>query len=123
MPAKRMNLRMIKDVLRLKLDAGLSHQQVAQALRISKGVVAKYVTLAATAGITDWAVVCDLGEHELESRLLRRPAQPSEFALPDFGRIHQELGRPGVTLALLWEEYVASHPGQRVWGRTQFYQH
>lgn len=123
MPAKRMNLRMIKDVLRLKLDAGLSHQQVAQALRISKGVVAKYVTLAAAAGITDWPAACDLDEHELESRLLRRSAKPSEFARPDFGRIHQELGRPGVTLALLWEEYVASHPGQRVWGRTQFYQH
>ena len=35
MPAKRMNLRMIKEVLRLKFDAGLSHQQTAQALRIS----------------------------------------------------------------------------------------
>ena len=50
MPAQRMNLRMIKEALRLKFDAGLSHQQTAQALRISKGVVAKYVGLAGAAG-------------------------------------------------------------------------
>jgi predicted transcriptional regulator len=35
-------MRKIKDVLRLKLDAKLSHQQIADALGISKGVVSKY---------------------------------------------------------------------------------
>ncbi len=30
MPAKRMDLRMIKDVLRLKLDARLSHERIAR---------------------------------------------------------------------------------------------
>jgi hypothetical protein len=50
-PAPRINMRKIKDVLRLKLDAKLSHQQIAAALGISKGVVTKYVGLAATA---DW---------------------------------------------------------------------
>ena len=39
-------MRKIKDVLRLKLDAKLSHQQIADALGLSKGVVAKYVGLA-----------------------------------------------------------------------------
>ncbi|KXW57249.1 hypothetical protein FEMY_22230 [Ferrovum myxofaciens] len=43
-------MRKIKDVLRLKLDAGLSHEQIAMALKISKGVVAKYVGLATAAG-------------------------------------------------------------------------
>ena len=47
-------MRKIKDVLRLKLDAKLSHQQIAAALGISKGVVTKYVGLAAAAGL-DWA--------------------------------------------------------------------
>jgi transposase len=32
-------MRKIKDVLRLKLDAQMSHQQIAAALGISKGVV------------------------------------------------------------------------------------
>ena len=34
-------MRKIKDVLRLKLEAQLSHQQIAAALGISKGVVTK----------------------------------------------------------------------------------
>jgi predicted transcriptional regulator len=46
-------MRKIKDVLRLKLDAKLSHQQIADALGLSKGVVTKYVGLAAAAGL-DW---------------------------------------------------------------------
>jgi transposase len=30
--------------------------------------------------------------------------------LPDFGHIHRELARPGVTRDLLWREYKAQHP-------------
>jgi transposase len=33
-----------------------------------------------------------------------------ERVLPDVIGIHRELRRKGVTLQLLWEEYVASHP-------------
>lgn len=54
-------MRKIKDVLRLKLDAQLSHQQIAAALGISKGVVTKYVGLAAAAGL-DWPQVKDTDE-------------------------------------------------------------
>jgi len=39
-------MRQIKDVLRLKLEQHHSHQHIATALGISKGVVAKYVKLA-----------------------------------------------------------------------------
>jgi DNA-binding transcriptional regulator LsrR (DeoR family) len=49
-------MRKIKDVLRLKLDAKMSHQQIAAALGISKGVVTKYVGLAAAGGL-DWTTV------------------------------------------------------------------
>ncbi len=41
MPAPRITMRKIKDILRLKLDAKLSHEQIAAALDISKGVVTK----------------------------------------------------------------------------------
>ena len=44
-------MRKIKDVLRLKLEARLSHERIAEALGISKGVVAKYASLAAAAGL------------------------------------------------------------------------
>lgn len=43
-------MRKVRDVLRLKLDARLSHEHIACALGISKGVVTKYAGLAAAAG-------------------------------------------------------------------------
>lgn len=66
-------MRKLKDVLRLKLDACLSHQQIATAVGISKGVVTKYVGLAAAAGL-DWAAVLDPDESTLERHLLIGPA-------------------------------------------------
>lgn len=74
MPLPRMDIRMIKDVLRLKLHGGLSHEAIGRSLSISKGVVAKYVSLAAAGGL-DWATVAGLGEAELERRLLGRSAK------------------------------------------------
>lgn len=103
-------MRKIKDVLRLKLDAQLSHERIAAALNLSKGVVAKYVGLAAAAKL-DWRTISGLDETALQRRLLN-PAErprPSNFANPDYGRIHQELRRKRMTLMLLWEEHVAQH--------------
>lgn len=56
MPKQRMSLPMIKDVIRLKWHGGLSHERIATTLKISKGVVAKYVGLASAAGL-DWETV------------------------------------------------------------------
>lgn len=63
MPKQQLSLRMIKDVLRLKWHAQLSHEQVAATLKISKGVVAKYVGLATSAGL-DWDTVQNWSEQQ-----------------------------------------------------------
>jgi len=122
MPAQRMTMRKIKDVLRLKLDARLSHEQIAAALHISKGVVAKYVSLASAAGL-DWSTISGLDETALEQLLLAKPAKPSAYVLPDYGRIHQELRRKGMTLMLLWEEYQTEYADQQTYRYTQFCEH
>ncbi len=119
MPAPRITMRNIKDVLRLKLDARLSHEQIATALGISKGVVTKYVGLAAAAGL-DWPAVQACDEITLERRLLVAPQQPRAHVQPDFGRIHQELRRKGMTLQLLWEEYQAEHADSQTYRYSQF---
>jgi len=113
-------MRKIKDVLRLKLEAQLSHERIAAALGLSKGVVAKYVSLAAAAGL-DWPSVQTLSETALERHLVGgRADRPSHYVPPDYGRVHQEMRRKGMTLMLLWEEYVAQHPGQGTWRYSQF---
>ena len=112
-------MRRIKDVLRLKMDAKLSHQQIAAALSISKGAVTKYVGLAAAAGL-DWAAVQDIDEATLERCLLVAPERPRDHVQPDYGRLHQELRRKGMTLMLLWEEHRADYADRHTYAYSQF---
>jgi transposase len=113
---------MIKDVIRLKWHARLSHAQIATTLKISKGVVAKYVGLATAAGL-DWEAVQDWSEQQLSTALQPRSAASQAVVVPDWGRVHLDLDRKGVTLMLLWQEYVAAHPEGRTWRYTQFCEH
>jgi transposase len=122
MPQQRMDIRMIKDILRLKYQGGLSHDRIAQSLSISKGAVAKYLSLAGAAGL-DWVSTVDLDEAVLERRLMGGGAALSRVVEPDYARVHIELRRKGVTLMLLWGEYRAAHEGQRTWAYTQFCGH
>ena len=43
-------MRRIREALRLHLQAGLSYNEVGRALKISKSVVGKYVSLARSVG-------------------------------------------------------------------------
>ena len=120
---RRINMRKIRDVLRLKLEAKLSHQQIAAALDISKGVVTKYVALAKTVNL-DWVQIHQLDDTALHNQLLAIPQRASAFVQSDYGRIHQELRRKGMTLMLLWQEHVDQHadqhPQQTTYRYTQF---
>lgn len=46
------NVFLMRDVLRYRHSAGLSLEAIARALKISKAVVAKYLRLARTAGLS-----------------------------------------------------------------------
>jgi transposase len=113
---------MIKDIIRLKWEGQLSHEQIAAVLAVSKGVVTKYVGLLGAAGL-NWETVREWDERQLLARLVPRSASVLPYVEPDWGRIHQELSRKGVTLLLLWEEYVAEHAEARTWRYTQFCEH
>ena len=122
MPKQQISLRMIKDLIRLKWHAQLPHAQIAATLKISKGVVAKYVALATAAGL-DWDTVQGWSEQQLSTALQPRSAASLPVVVPDWGRIHRELDRKGVTLMLLWQEYVEANPQARTWRYTQFCEH
>ena len=111
MPTGRLNMRRIRDVLRLKFGQGLSERQVAASLGLSKTSVGTYLHRARQAGLT-WPLPQGLDDDGLE--LLLFPAAPTvpapERPFPDWISIDRELRRPGVTRMLLWEEYRAAHP-------------
>ena len=111
MPAERLPMRQVREVLRLKHAAGLSERQIAAALRISRSTVAEYLRRAAVVGIT-WPAAAELDDIALEAQLFGPPfaVHESPRPQPDWPRLYTELRRPGVTLLLLWEEYRAGHP-------------
>ena len=111
MPATRIPMRQITEILRLKYEGKLSNDKVARACGVSKGVVCKYLHLAAARGVT-WPLPPDTDEARLERLLFPTTIKPSRFAQPDYFQIHQELKRKGVTLQLLWAEHVAVHEEQ-----------
>lgn len=125
MAAQRVAMRNIKECLRLKFEADLSHDKIARALQLSKGVVSKYIKAARDTGI-EWPALALLDEAALGAALI--PAAKvvhtrGDRVLPDVITLHRELRRKGVTLQLLWEEYTAAHPDQPTYRYTQFVEH
>jgi transposase len=104
-------MRKLRDVLRLKYDTQLPLRGIAQACGLGLGTVSTYLQRAVAAGLS-WPLPDDLDDTALEARLFTRPAVPAtrDRALPNWGTLHQELKKPGVTLTLLWQEYRAQHP-------------
>ncbi|AEK56690.1 integrase catalytic subunit [Acidithiobacillus caldus SM-1] len=123
MPTPRMTMKAIIEILRLHA-AGCSQRQIARACGLSKGTVGKYLQRAAEAQI-GWPLPDGLTVMEVEQRLnpRRQPPPASRPVLPDWAQIHTELRRKGVTLQLLWEEYVAAHPDERTYQYAQFCVH
>jgi transposase len=111
-------MRKIKEILRLKFEAKLSHERIAAATGVSKGAVSNHIQRAVQRGLS-WPLPADLDEAALERLLFRQAAPREDYAPPDFPYLHQELKRKSVTLQLLWEEYQATH-GERAYRYSQF---
>ncbi len=108
MPAERIKMRKIREVLRLKHELGLSKTQIATSCNIGTTSIERYLAKAKLAEL-HWPLPPDLDDAALE--LLLYPSEARfRHEMPDFERIRQELKRKGVTLYLLWEEYKSSAP-------------
>ena len=113
MPAKRIVMRKIREVLRLRLEAGLSFRQISASTKVSIGAAQKLVSQAATLGLT-WPLSPDLDDSQL-ARLFYPNADThisTRFEVPDWPVVHQELKRKGMTKLLLWEEYTEQYPNR-----------
>jgi transposase len=113
MPAERVSMRRIREILRLKHECGASDRAIGRSLGIARSTVALTLDRVAAAGLA-WPLSATLSDRVLEALLyagagsrqgMRRKAEP------DWPHVHRELRRPGVTLMLLWEEYRAREPG------------
>jgi transposase len=123
--SERHSMRKIREVLRLKYVLRLAERPIAAALGVGHTTVNAYIKRAEQAGLT-WEEVDRLTDTEVESRLFRQVGrnEPSPRAPVDFGWVHAELRRAGVTLELLWNEYqqavVDSGSGKRPYQYSRF---
>lgn len=110
MANRRIAMRMIRQVLRLALEAGASRRRIAKSLGLSRDVVTDYLTRAAAAGLT-WPLPPDLDDAQLEDRLFPPlGANVQRKPEPDWALIHREMKRKGATLQALHEEFLAEQP-------------
>jgi transposase len=106
MPAKRLSMRKIKEILRLKWECGLSNREISRSCSLGRTAVARYVHRARQAGLS-WPLPEDMDEARLEHMLFPSVSDQARDSrsIPDWAYVHQELRRKGVTLFLLWQEY------------------
>jgi transposase len=110
MPAERLSMRKVREVLRLKHELGLSYRGISAATGAGKTQAADYVRRAALAGIC-WPIADGIDDAELERRLFPiAEADAKTRPAIDFAAVQRELKRRSVTLSLLWQEYRAEQP-------------
>jgi transposase len=105
-------MRKVREILRLKFGAGMPHKAIARSLGIAASTVRTTLERAATTGLS-WPLPDNLSDAVLEEKLYGRAGTKQGHrrrAEPDWAMIHRELKRKHVTLAILWEEYIAQHP-------------
>ena len=110
MAKARLPMRKLRDVLRLKAD-GLASRQIAASLGLGQSTIVEYLGRARRAGL-GWPLPDALSDEALEAALFPPTAAVAkeERPQPDWGHVHRELKRAGVTLQLLWQEHRDAHP-------------
>src|SRR5271165_1888119 len=112
MPTRRVEMRQVREILRLSLEAGLSTRVVGERVGIGPTTVRDTLKRFARAGLS-WPVPPEISDAELEGRLYglvaAKPGRRKQ-AEPDWSVVARELKRKHVTLQVLWEEYIAEHP-------------
>jgi transposase len=122
--SERLSMRKIRELLRLK-HSGRSQRQIASSLSVAVGTVCGQLKRARELGM-DWERAEGLTDGELEALMYRDGGRnvAATRAVIDYARLHGELHRAGVTLQLLWSEYLegvaARQDGTKPYQYSQF---
>ena len=110
-----------QEILRLG-NLNYSQRSIAQAAGCSRNTVEKVLRTASAKGV-QWPLEDDVANGDLEELLFPEKYRNARmYTEPDYPYIHRELAKPGVTMALLWEEYCRKchEAGETPYMSTQF---
>ena len=110
-----------REILRLG-SQNYSQRSIAQAAGCSRNTVEKVLRTAGAKGV-QWPLEDDVANQDLEELLFpEKYRNANMYTEPDYPYIHRELAKPGVTMALLWEEYCRKchEAGKTPYMSTQF---
>jgi hypothetical protein len=109
MATERLEMHVLREILRQKLVLGRSHREVAASVRVSAGKVGSVCLDARALGL-DAKSIEAMSDAELDGRLYPKTPPLVVRPEPDCAAVHLEMRRPGVTLALLHVEFLGEHP-------------
>ena len=111
MPAGRVSMRHVREVLRLG-SAGVSKHEIARRMGLAPSTVRETLKRFAGAGLA-WPLPDDVTDTTLEGLLYKNAGTKQGHRRqvePDWAMVHRELKRKHVTLSILWDEYIEQHP-------------
>ena len=99
--ARRINAKLVLELH----GKGMTGREIYRTRRIAQQSVKKVREAAEEKGVT-WEDVNLMGDQEVYDLLFPERAElEAATAQADYGYVHSELQRDGVTLLILWEEY------------------
>src|SRR3954454_19391031 len=111
MPAERIAMRQVREVLRLNAG-GISGNEIARRVGVAPSTV-RLSLKRLPAGRAGWPLPVELTDAALEARLFTAAGKKQGHrrrAEPDWAAVHRELKRKHVTLQILWDEYIELQP-------------
>ena len=111
MPAERVAMRQVREIIRLKFSAGISTREIARRLGIAASTVRETLRRFEGAGL-GWPLPDRMRDGDLEAALYNHGTKRGHrrHAEPDWPTVHRELKRKHVTLLI--------GRGARQWPRT-----
>jgi len=113
MSNRRIAMITIREVIRLSQESKLSGRQIAKALNVSRPIVSQYIYDFKTSGLTYQEIINmpdDVLLDIFENRKTLSSSLKYQKLQEQFPFFSKELKRTGVTLQILWEEYIRQNP-------------
>lgn len=85
----------------------VSNRKIAESLSISRNSVNRYVKIIESSSIA-YTEILTMNDTDLKKLFNKDPGlkKNENYVIPDYEHLTKELAKPGVTMQLLWEEYV-----------------